>query len=145
MFCKHFLAYTLHIDWRNHVIHKHPCMFQVFNIISVLTTCTSMTILGMHRRSFEGRHLVMPLPSVTGEVNCFPRRQLIFSFDRHVIYHSKGLWEYILKSIPFVCLYHDLPTNSETSFLYQMFHLTYQWSCLNELYRLMECVFQISN
>ena len=30
-------------------------------------------------------------PSVTGEVNCFPRRQLIFSFDRRVIYHLKGL------------------------------------------------------
>ena len=30
-------------------------------------------------------------PSVTGEVYCFTRRQLIFSFDRRVIYHSKGL------------------------------------------------------
>ena len=30
-------------------------------------------------------------PSVTGEVYCFPRRQLIFSFGRRVIYHSKGL------------------------------------------------------
>ena len=29
--------------------------------------------------------------SVAGEVYCFPRRQLIFSFDRRVIYHSKGL------------------------------------------------------
>ena len=33
----------------------------------------------------------MPLPSVTGEVYRFPRRQLIFSFDRRVIYHLKGL------------------------------------------------------
>ena len=32
----------------------------------------------------------------------FPRLQLIFSFGRRVIYHSKGLWEYILKSIPSV-------------------------------------------
>ena len=30
-------------------------------------------------------------PSVTGEVYCFPRRQLIFSFGRRVIYHLKGL------------------------------------------------------
>ena len=29
--------------------------------------------------------------SVTGEVYCFPRRQLIFSFDRRVIHNSKGL------------------------------------------------------
>ena len=43
-------------------------------------------------------------PSVTGEVYCFPRRQVIFSFGRRVVYHSKGLWEYIPKSIPSVCL-----------------------------------------
>ena len=46
----------------------------------------------------------MPPPySVTGEVYCFPRSQLIFSFGRRVIYHSKGLWEYIPKSIPSLC------------------------------------------
>ena len=61
--------------------------------------------------------IFMPPPGVTGEVYCFPRRQLIFSFGRRVIYHLKGLWEYISKSIPSVCLYHDLPTNSWTSFL----------------------------
>ena len=42
--------------------------------------------------------------SVTGEVYCFSRRQLIFSFGRRVIYyHLKGLWEYIPKLIPSVC------------------------------------------
>ena len=30
-------------------------------------------------------------PKCNGEVYCFPRRQLIFSFDRRVKYHSKGL------------------------------------------------------
>ena len=47
----------------------------------------------------------MPSLSVTGEVYCFPRRQLIFSVGNRVIYHSKGLclWEYIPKSIPSVC------------------------------------------
>ena len=30
-------------------------------------------------------------PGVTGEVYCFPRYQLIFSFDRRVVYHLKGL------------------------------------------------------
>ena len=34
---------------------------------------------------------------------CFPRRQLISSFGRRVIYHSKGLWEYIPKLILSVC------------------------------------------
>ena len=56
-------------------------------------------------------------PSVTGEVYCFRRRQLIFSFGRRVIYHSKGLGEFIPKSIPSVCLYHDIQANSGTSFL----------------------------
>ena len=39
----------------------------------------------------DNQLLIMPPPSVTGEVYCFPRRQLIFSFGRRVIYHSKGL------------------------------------------------------
>ena len=42
----------------------------------------------------------IPPSSVPGEVYCFPRSQLIFSFGRRVVYHSKGLWEYNLKSIP---------------------------------------------
>ena len=37
--------------------------------------------------------IIIPTPIVTGEVYCFPRRQLIFSFDRRVIHHSKGLRE----------------------------------------------------
>ena len=36
-------------------------------------------------------YIFMPPSSVTGEVYCFPRRKLIFSFDRRVIYHLKGL------------------------------------------------------
>ena len=55
MFCKQCLAYSLHIDWCYHAIHKHSRWFQH---ISVLTTCSNMTILGMHRRPFEGRYLV---------------------------------------------------------------------------------------
>ena len=56
-------------------------------------------------------------PSETGEAYCFRRRQPIFSFERHVIYHLKGLWEYIPKSIPSVCLYLDLQTNGGTLFI----------------------------
>ena len=40
--------------------------------------------------------------SVTGEVYCFPRRLLVFSFGRRVIYRSKGLSENIPMSIPSV-------------------------------------------
>ena len=53
-------------------------------------------------------------PSVMGEEYCFPRHQLIFGFDR--TFHLKGLWEYIPKLIPSVCLYHDIQTNSGTFF-----------------------------
>ena len=42
-------------------------------------------------------------PSVMGEIYCFPRYQPIFSFGRRVIYHTKGLWEYIPKLIQSVC------------------------------------------
>ena len=55
MFCKQILAYTVHIDWCNHAIHKHTSRSLH---ISVLTTCSYMTTSGMHRRLFEGRHLV---------------------------------------------------------------------------------------
>ena len=36
------------------------------------------------------KQLCLP-PSVTGEVYCFPRRQLLFIFDRRVIKYLKGL------------------------------------------------------
>ena len=35
--------------------------------------------------------VIMPPPSVLWVVYCFPRRQLIYSFDMRVIYHLKGL------------------------------------------------------
>ena len=44
---------------------------------------SSISILWMY-------YLCLP-PSVTGEVYCFTRRQLIFRFDRRVIIHLKGL------------------------------------------------------
>ena len=37
------------------------------------------------------KQVIMPPPSVTGEIYSIRRHQLIFSFDRHVIYHLKGL------------------------------------------------------
>ena len=63
---------------------------------------TSLTVYWNHLPSCLC--VIMPLPSVTGEVYSFPRCQLIFNFDRRAIYHSKGLWEYIPKSLPSVCL-----------------------------------------
>ena len=69
IFCKQFLAYTVHIDWCYHAaFHKHSCSFQH---ISVLTTYTLIfrqvctielsflkTTSGLHRRPFEGLRLV---------------------------------------------------------------------------------------
>ena len=55
MLCKQCLVFTVHIDYCNNSIHKHSCRAQH---ISVLTTCTCMTTSGMHRRPFQGRHLV---------------------------------------------------------------------------------------
>ena len=52
-------------------------------------------------------------PSVTGEVYCFPRRQLIFSFGRRVISFERSLW--VHSEIDSVFLYHDLHTKSWTS------------------------------
>ena len=61
-------------------------------------------------------------PSVKGEVYCFSRRQLIFSFGRRVIYHSKSLRETFRNRFSLsVCLYYDIPTNSWTSFLAHIF------------------------
>ena len=71
-FCCHvlqqFLAYAVHIDWCYHSIHKHSSGSQH---VSLLTTCTFVfrqvctiepslfdATSGMHRRPFEGRHLV---------------------------------------------------------------------------------------
>ena len=48
MFCKQFLAYAVHIDWCYHSIHKHSSRSQH----------APYDDMGMHRRLFEGRHLV---------------------------------------------------------------------------------------
>ena len=65
MFCKQFLAYTVHIERCYHSIHKHSCGSQH---ISVLTRCTFVfrqvcTIKPsfFNRRPFEGRHLAFIL------------------------------------------------------------------------------------
>ena len=48
--------------------------------------------------SFSFNQVVLP-PSELGEVYCFPRSQLNFSFGRRVIYHLKGLWEHSKTSL----------------------------------------------
>ena len=50
MVCKQFLAYAVQIDWCYHSIHKHSSRSQHAPIY--------MMTSGMHRRPFEGRHLV---------------------------------------------------------------------------------------
>ena len=66
-----FTLFTL-IYVVSYAIHKHSCGYQH---ISVLTTCTFMlqqvsiieptfckTTSGMHRRPFEGQHLIFRIP-----------------------------------------------------------------------------------
>ena len=50
--------------------------------------------MDLSQRALQTNEMLFSLclpPSVTGEVYCFPRYQLIFSFDMGVIYHLKGL------------------------------------------------------
>ena len=58
---------------------------------------------GIYMRISEVSFLLCLPLSVTREVYSFPRHQPIFCFGRRVIYHLKGLWEYIPKSIPSAC------------------------------------------
>ena len=58
MFCKQFLAYTVHIDGCYHSIHKHSSRSQLSTYICVNYRHVYDDI-GMHRRPFEGRHLVL--------------------------------------------------------------------------------------
>ena len=39
--------------------------------------------------------IIIPPPGTTGEVYCFPRRQLIFSFGGHVLYHSSLIFTFL--------------------------------------------------
>ena len=72
-------------------------------------------------------------PYMTGDVYWFPRRQLIFSFGRRVIYNSTCLWEYILKLIPSVCT----TIFKRLCFYPKSFDVIHQWVHMNEL-----CKFQ---
>ena len=56
-------------------------------------------------------------PSVTGEVYCFPRRQIIFSFDGRVIAISFDRSLSVHSEMDSVCLYHGLQTNSGIFFM----------------------------
>ena len=55
MFCKQRLAYTVHIDWCYHAIHKHSCRFQH---ISYLNYMHLYDDVGDALSSLRGRHLV---------------------------------------------------------------------------------------
>ena len=70
-----------------------------------------------YERSVNFRRLInleilMPPPSIMGEVYCFPGRQLIFSFDRRVLPISFERSLRVHSEIDSVCQYHDLQTNS---------------------------------
>ena len=70
MFCKQFLANTVHIDRCYHAIHKHSCrsqhtsvltacIFFVFRQVCTIESSFFKTTSGMHNFPFEGRHLVL--------------------------------------------------------------------------------------
>ena len=66
--------------WMKNVFYIWKC-FQQY--ITKLKLCLSVPL--------TNDFIYASPPGVTGEVYCFPRRQLIFSFGRRVIYHLKGL------------------------------------------------------
>ena len=125
-------------------IHKHSCRSQH---ISVLTTSTFMlrqvcTI----EPSFFSFFILIAIDFFIDKGDKFAELTLphwIFSFGSCVIYHSKGLWEYIPKSILSVHLYHNLETNSWTSFLSWIFkfNVIHQWIPLTKLYKRMKIFF----
>ena len=84
-------------------------------------------------------------PSVTGEVYCFPHYQLILSIDGRVVFHLKGLWEYIPKSILSVWLSVRLSVPRSLNELLAGLHF-YPKSFLlyinNKLYKLMDFFFK---
>ena len=63
------------------------------NLISVVAVCYFLDIVvnTLSVYCMISHCLLCLSPSVTGEVYCFPHCQLIFIFDRRVIYHLKVL------------------------------------------------------
>ena len=68
----------------------------------------------------------------------FSRRQIIFSFFHISFEMSLSVHSEIDSSVR---LYHDIQTNSWTSFLSLIFNIIHQWIRLLELYTLMESFF----
>ena len=144
-------------------------------------------------------YLLCPPPQCNGGgilLSSSPNNFQLWCAARRVIYHSKGVWEYIPKSIPSVCttifkriaglcfylkslmLYINgfvltssgkrwkvfffkfrirfriigrnphkkiIPTNKEAWILIKVKCFTYQWICLDKLYKLTKSLFPISN
>ena len=66
--------------------------------------------------AFVGVNCASP-PVSAGEVYCFRRHQLIFTFDRRVIYHLKGLLR-VLSEIDSVCLSVPRSSNELRDFIF---------------------------
>ena len=64
---------------------------------------TPATTMASLKKTSVGAYFYLKLflclpPSVTGEGYCFPRGQLIFSFDRHIYYIISKVFESILRN-----------------------------------------------
>ena len=71
---------------------------------------------------------------------------LIIALARSFIsYTIRKIFErsYIPKSIPSVCSYHDIQTNSWTLFLSWIFDVIHQWICLNRVPQIIKSFFKI--
>ena len=85
-------TYIIILYWQSHSYLMKDAVQPLFNRLNPIGSLMLFPSLSYGYRRYYP-------PIVTGEVYCFLRRQLIFSFDWRVIYHWKGVWEYIPKSV----------------------------------------------
>ena len=84
----------------------------------------------------------MPPPTETWEVYCFPRRQLIFSFDMRVLC-TYLIWNVLGSTfkIDSVRLSTIFKRIEGLCFYVICFDVMHQWICFDELYKLMQSFF----
>ena len=89
-FIRHFLAYTVHIDWCYYSIHKDSTRSEH---IPVLPTCTCLATSGDASSSFRGWHLVYHGFNIRRAITrCVSRRHLLdVSCNVSVLIHIKDV------------------------------------------------------
>ena len=76
---------VLHVNYNSQSLHNNfPILFtSIFQELEI--SCEKYYCINNLFGDFYTNTIFMAPPSVTGEVCCFPRRQLIFNFGRRVI------------------------------------------------------------